>query len=253
MAFVFGTLQNVFNSKKDGTLAPLKLSIGLLCFSPHEKWKVLMDTFFSRTHRKEQFFGNTFCDSMENILRITNDLEKTETYGNERYNREITLDELDEVLGKLRNASSPLDDDDIHPKMIVFSDLYFRTVLITLFNQCLVTSKWPWPEDRALFIEKPSKPDYTDPSIYRPLSITSHIGKKIFEHILNNRPTDYLMKNQLVDHEQQSFLATRNTTRSLFSLKIEHENLKRQKKVATLINLDLEKAFDSLWQNGHLV
>ena len=54
------------------------------------------------------------------------------------------------------------------------------------------------------------------------------------------------MKNQLFDHEQEGFLANRNTTRYLFRLKIEHENLKRQKKVAALKNPDLENAFDSV-------
>ena len=245
-------LRKVFPSQKDDMLAPLKSSDGRLCFSPHEKSKVLMDTFFSGRHLKEEFFDNTFCESMNKNLRMINDLEKNENYGNEWYNREITLDELDEVLDRLRNSSSSLDDDNLHPKMIVFSGPYFRRVLITLFNRCLVTSKWPWPEARALFIKKPSKPDYTDPSAYRPLSITSHIGK-IFERILNKRLTCYLMKNQLIDQEQEGFLANRNTTRSLFRLKIEHDNLKMQKKVAALINLDLEKAFDSVWQNGLLV
>ena len=85
---------------------------------------------------------------------MINDLAEKETYANMWFIREITLEELDEVLGKLRNASSALDGDDLYPKMIVFSGLYFRTVLITLFNRCLVTSKWPWPEARALFIKK---------------------------------------------------------------------------------------------------
>ena len=108
------------------------------------------------------------------------DLEKNETYEYEKYNREITLDELDEVLGKLGNASRSLDDDNRHPKMIVFYGLYFGIVLITLFNRYLVTSNWPLPEARALSIKKPSKLDYTHPSAYRPLSIISH-----FENFLN--------------------------------------------------------------------
>ena len=69
---------------------------------------------------------------MDHNLRMINDLEKNKTYGNEWYNREITLDELNEVLGKLRNASSSSDDNDLHPKTIVFFGLYFRTVLITV-------------------------------------------------------------------------------------------------------------------------
>ena len=61
------------------------------------------------------------------------------------------------------------------------------------------------------------------------------------------------MKNQLIDHEQEGFLANKNIMRSLIRLEIEHENLIRQKKDAPLINLELEKALDSVWQNGRLV
>ena len=65
---------------------------------------------------------------MDKNLRLINDLEKNETIGNDWYNRDITLDELVENLGKLRNASSYLQDDDLHPKFILFSCLFFRTV-----------------------------------------------------------------------------------------------------------------------------
>ena len=61
-----------------------------------------MDTFFSGKNLKHEFFHNTFCDSIDKNLRLMNDLEKNDTYGNEWYNRENTLDELDYVLGKLR-------------------------------------------------------------------------------------------------------------------------------------------------------
>ena len=61
------------------------------------------------------------------------------------------------------------------------------------------------------------------------------------------------MNNQIFDHERESFLAKKNTTESLFRIKKEHENRKRQEKVPVLINLDLEKIFVSVWQKGLLV
>ena len=159
--------------------APLKSSDGLLCFSPQEKLKVLMDTFFSGRYQKDEFSDKNFFDSMDKNRRMINDLKKKDSYENKWCYREIHLDELKKVLGKLQNASSSLDDDDLQSNMIVFSGLYFRTVLITLFNRFLVLCKWPWSEARALFIKKSSKTDYTDPSAYRPLSNTSHIGKNL--------------------------------------------------------------------------
>ena len=104
----------------------------------------------------------------------------------------------------------------------------------------------------CFFIKKPSKADYTDHFAYRrTLCMNSHIGK-VFERILNNRLKTFLMNNNLIDHEQEGFLPKKSTTRSLYRLKIESEILTRDKKKAALINLDLEKAFDSVWYNGLL-
>ena len=136
--------------------------------------------------------------------------------------------------------------------MIVSSGPNFRTCLVNLFNSCLINSQWPWTESRVLFIKKPSKPDYTDPSAYRPLCMSSHIGK-VFERILNNRIKTFLMNNNLIDHEQEGFFPKKSTKRSLYRLKIEYEILTRDKKEAALINFDLQKAFDSVWHNGLLL
>ena len=84
--------------------------------------------------------------------------------------------------------------------MIVNSGANFRTYLVNLFSFCLTRSQWLWTESRVLSIEKPLKIDYTDPFAYRPLCMTSHIGK-VFERMLNNRIKVFLMNNNLIDHE----------------------------------------------------
>ena len=61
-----------------------------------------------------------------------------------------------------------------------------------------------------------------------------------------------MLENNLIDQEQEGFLQNKNTTRSLFRLKIEFEIMKKSKLKAVLINLDLEKAFESVWHNGLL-
>ena len=82
--------------------------------------------------------------------------------------------------------------------------------------------------------------------------MSSHIGK-VFERILNNKLKTFLMNNNLIDYEQEGFLPKKSTTRLLCRLKIEYEILTRDKKKAALINLDHEKAFDSVWRNGLLL
>ena len=143
------------------------------------------------------------------------------------------------------------EDNQIHPKMIAMSGPTFRTCLINLFNSCLSSASWPWNETRVLFLKKPLKPNYSEPSAYGPISISSHIGK-LFERILNNRLKTFMLENNLIDQEQEGFMQNKNTTRSLFRLKTEFERMKKSKLKAALINLDLEKAFDSVWHNGLL-
>ena len=143
------------------------------------------------------------------------------------------------------------DDDYIHAKMIAMSGPTFRTCLIDLFNSCLCSASWPWNETPVLFSKKPLKPYYSEPSAYRPISISSHI-EKLFERILNNRLKTFMLENNLIVPEQEGILRKKNTTRSIFRLKIEFENMKKSKLKTTLINLNLEKAFDSVWHNALL-
>ena len=135
--------------------------------------------------------------------------------------------------------------------MVIMSGNNFRTYLINLFDSCLRSGVWPWTDTRVLFIKKHMKADYSNPSAYRPISISSHIGK-VFE-ILNRRIMRYMLSEKLIDIEQEGFLPKKNTVRSLFRLKLESDLLKKSKLCAVLINLDLEKAFDSVWHNGLLL
>ena len=61
-----------------------------------------------------------------------------------------------------------------------------------------------------------------------------------------------MLENKLIDPEQEGLLQNKNTRRSLFRLKIEFEILTKSKLKAALVNLDLEKAFKSVWHNSLL-
>ena len=171
-------------------------------------------------------------------------LEKTEVLElrNLSFNGTISSRELNHVIETVSKMNCSPDDDHIHPKMIAMSGPTFGTCLINLFNSCLNSASWPRTETRVLFLKKPLKPNYSEPSAYRPISISSHIGK-LFERILNNRLKTFMLENNLIDQEQEGFMQKKNTTRSLFQLKIEFELMKKSKLKAALITSDLEKAF----------
>ena len=111
---------------------------------------------------------------------------------------------------------------------VVLTQLTFTpkicTCLVNLFNCCRTNSQGPWTESPVLFLKKPSKPDYTDPSAFRPLCKSSH-SCKVIQLVLNNRVKLFLMNNILIDHEQAGFWPKNSTTRSISRLKIENEVL----------------------------
>ena len=67
------------------------------------------------------------------------------------------------------------------------------TSITKLFNLCLKSGKWPWDAANVIFLKKEGKDSYAAPGAYRPISLTSYIGK-ILEKILADRLNLYLLQ-----------------------------------------------------------
>ena len=126
-----------------------------------------------------------------------------------------------------------------------------KNLLLFLFNTCWITSTWPWNISRITLIKKPGKKFFKQCSSYRPLSISSHVGK-LFESMISARLKLYLETHNILDEEQEGLRTHRSTTRSLYRMHLVLEEAKSAKKPTALLNFDLEKAFDSIWVQGLL-
>ena len=121
-----------------------------------------------------------------------------------------------------------------------------------LANQCLNEGKWIWDQAEVIFLKKNGKESYAIPGSYRPISISSYIGKLI-EKILTARIYKFLLAHNLYDPNQEGFIPKRNTVRYLNRL-VNGIKSDIQKKLTTLcIFVDFEKAFDSIWKAGLIV
>ena len=88
-----------------------------------------------------------------------------------------------------------------------------------------------------------------NPKDYRPISVTSCLGK-LAERLLRTRLYDYLNKNNLLIDQQSGFRKYRQTKDNLFHLiQKTTESFNRKKKVCAIF-FDIQSAFDKIWHDG---
>ena len=101
----------------------------------------------------------------------------------------------------------------------------------------------------VIFLKKVGNPDYTNPGSYRPISITSYIGK-VFEKFIASRLENFFKATGINDVYQEGFTKKRNTVRYPNYLDNDiREELKKKYRVICLF-IDFEKAFDSVWKQS---
>ena len=160
------------------------------------------------------------------------------------------MEEPNAAIANTSNSRS-FDTDGIHLSMIKKMGFKAREMLLQIFNNCWETVSWPWKESRDIFIRLPDKETYDDCSSYRPFSISSHFGR-LLERILAGRINKYLNLHNIIGQEQEGFRTKRNTVRSVYRLHLSLERANASKLPTALLNIDLEKAFDSVWISGRL-
>ena len=108
-------------------------------------------------------------------------------------------------------------------------------------QKCLIKSQ-------ITMLHKPGKPK-SEIRSYRPLSLTSCLGK-ILEKIITNRVKNWCNENDIINKKQNGFRSKRNTNDNLFKL---IQSLKQNIKkgfVTSAVFLDIEKAFNQVYHTG---
>ncbi|CAK1579866.1 unnamed protein product [Parnassius mnemosyne] len=100
-------------------------------------------------------------------------------------------------------------------------------IYLSLANKCLELGHFPiiWKEAVVVVLRKPGREDYTHPKAYRPLGLLSVMGKVLEKMVIRRKST----KDSLYDMMDYIRRQLRN------------------KKIVTMISLDIEGAFDSAW------
>lgn len=229
--------KNVFYSKEDNTIEDLIDDDGTVLCEDESKAKHLFNSIFG-----SKSANTTTLDNRPRPHSFTPEYRRCL----EELDRPISLEEISMAIGKLKTSRKSADFDGIHPLMLKQSTNFFFIALMCLFNSILKTHAWPWcTSNLVIFLRKPGKSSYNSSGSYRPITISSHVGKTL-ERVLENRLRAVVESWSLLPESQYGFRSKRGTLMYLHRLLSEATHHTRQKRPTAAIFLDLQKAFDTV-------
>ena len=224
-----------------------------LVTSDTEKEMLLYDTFFTGKHLQNQA-----VDKVQNklILEEYSKIVKQKDSNNQEddgigsstedtLNMEISEHEIKNGIEKQQVENKSTDSNNIHPLVLKHLSHSAIRSLRWMFNWSLDHNKWIWNTSCVTFIRKANKGTYSKPGSYRPLSISSYVGK-LFERILDTRLRNFIQFKGEVDEDQEGFRQGKSTVRYLFRMLANLTEIKRQKMACIILFIDFEKAYDSV-------
>ena len=157
---------------------------------------------------------------------------------------EITPDKVKKKLLKLKKTKSA-GPDGFHPRVLRECVDTNCSPLAMIFNKSLQEAKLPpqWKEGHVTPIHK--KGSRKLPGNYRPVSLTSVIGK-VMESLVRDEIVHHMMKNNLFCDEQHGFVPGRSCMTQLIGCIEDWTEALEDGHCLDVIYLDFKKAFDSV-------
>jgi hypothetical protein len=157
--------------------------------------------------------------------------------------------EVSEIIRNLKNGKAPGQDRITGRVLKNFSkkSIIFFTRII---NAILLLSYFPsqWKIAMVIPLPKPGKPP-DSPANLRPISLLSQFSK-ITEKIILSRIQFHIDENSILQPEQFGFRKNHSTTHALLRLTCYIQKKLKEKESISMVLLDIEKAFDTVWLNG---
>ena len=251
----WGNFQKMFETRKMQQVGPFLNNNNEYVFKDPELKEELFSTFFQGKHISDnmQSFDSKFDSQIK--LQYEGVLDKINSANNYELsyvNGPITTIEMKRALQSVSRSGKSFDNNGFHPAMWNHIGPVAFHYLVTLFNVCLEQGIWPWSDSHVIFIRKTGKPSYVKPGTYRPITVSSYVGK-LLEKILSGRIEVHLKSIGWCDLDQEGFTKNKNTARYLNRLDWLIKWDKQNKKTVIGLFIDFEKAFDSVWKKGLVV
>ncbi|CAJ0956488.1 unnamed protein product [Ranitomeya imitator] len=160
----------------------------------------ILNTFFSTVFTVEnEMLGEIPRNNENPILRVTN----------------LTQEEVRNRLNKIKIDKSP-GPDGIHPRVLRELSNVIDKPLFLIFRDSIATGSVPQDWRIANVVPIFKKGSKSEPGNYRPVSLTSIVGK-IFEGFLRDVILDYLNENNCLTPYQHGFMRNRSCQTNLIS------------------------------------
>lgn len=166
------------------------------------------------------------------------------------YNEPITAAEVEGMLRQCEDSAPG--SDAITYSMLKNMHESSLALLLTIYNRLYIEGGLPraWRHATVLAFHKPGRTP-TDPASYRPIALTSCVGK-LLEKIINVRLMKYLETQNLLSRFQYGYRKMLSTNDPLMKLQTDILKAFSNKEHLICIFLDLRKAFDTAWRYGIL-
>ena len=234
-----------YRERSNVDVLPLHNEKEEVVFAHGEKCKILQNTLFGGSHIANETFDEDFKKEIEQRL-LSIRQEVCSEYGDAFLNRPISYDEVEASIQRLQKHKAPGPDNIFTNMLLKANETVIQAVTI-LIQKSWNAKKLPkiWKRANVKFLMKPGKDSYYNGSSYRPISLTSVLGK-CMERIIHARLYAYAEHHKILDTEQDGFRKYRGTTQSLlrFTQTVLTGFSENKATLATFI--DMEKAFDSV-------
>lgn len=128
-----------------------------------------------------------------------------------------------------------------------------KDIILCLYNKIWEMGAIPndWKKAVIIPIKKPGK-NPEQPSNYRPIALTSHMGKTM-ERMINDRLTFWIETKGKLENYQSGFRKGRWTMDPIIRLEDDIRKAQVNRESVVAVFLDIEKAYDMLWKDGLLI
>lgn len=210
--------------------------------------------FYADLYEQKQFQSSQETKVINSLEEIDN-IPMNTTFGTENKSSNPQCDmelythftEVKEVVKGLKNKTST-GSDQIPNIVLKHLPAKFILELVAIFNNCINNGYYPTAWKKAIIIPFPKKNGIAEAKDFRPISLTSNLGK-IFEAILLNRIKGEMDPDYIPEYQ----FGFKNDHGTIDALKVINSRLEsnRERRLHTVMcSLDIKKAFDSVWQDG---